>query len=105
MLFALVAVRSTQTRAQACSWASKVLAQAPAGSQRLEDWKPPDLVEWKPVGTQPAAIYQPVRDGFTKLPWTKVDMDRVGMAIQLWFGNAQYDGLVTVKYNLEGRIG
>ena len=43
-------VRSTQTRAQACSsWASKVLAQASAGSQRLEDGKPPDLVEWKPV--------------------------------------------------------
>lgn len=76
-----------------------MLAQAPAGSQRLEDWKPPDLVEWKPVGTQPAAIYQPVRDGFTKLPWTKVDMDRVGMAIQLWFGNAQYDGLETSRLN------
>ena len=80
-----------------------MLSQAPPPSQPSAEWQLPDLPEWHPAKTKPAAIYEPVRSAYKDFSWSDDTLWRIGKAMQIWPHDGQrYDiGVSQLKDHLQ----
>ena len=92
LFFAFLVVANADNVAELNVWAKKVADDYNRATELKLAWKP--LSTW-PVVNKSSTLFQPMHDAYNnpRVPWSDDKLDEIGVAMQYWRGDGQFDNL------------